>query len=174
MEIARKFGKLCTVITAAAALVMLLIVIADVLLRVIFDNPIVGATEITRMAMICMMPCYAAAAIENRHIQIGLIVDHWGATGQRIIDTLMLSCTAVVCGLISWQSIISMQYAIAHNEFYTVLRLPKWPMMLVFCISMGFMTIATVYAVVIRYVDKDFYFVPEETKTPGEEAAHES
>lgn len=157
MKVAKGISAILNVISTIAVLAMLVLVVLDVILRFVFKSPIIGATEIVRMMMICITPSFVCAVIEDQHIKVGLIMDRLGRTGQIIVDVITLLMTAGICGLISWQAFVYTQYAIKFKEYYSLLKIPKWPFELIFGIAMAFTALAVVFYLVVRIVKPEYY-----------------
>ncbi len=163
-KVANIVSAVLNVISIIATLAMLVLVVADVIMRFIFKNPIIGATEIVRMMMICITPSFVCAVIEDQHIKVGLIMDHLGRKGQIVVDLITLLLTAGISGLISWQAFVYTEYAIKFKEYYTLLKIPKWPFELIFGIAMGFTALAVLFYLVVKLVDPEHFHpkAPEE------------
>lgn len=164
MKTAKLISDILNIISIIAVLAMLVLVVLDVVLRALFDSPIIGATELVRMLMICIAPSFVCAVIEDQHIKVGLIMDRLGRKGQIVVDIITLLLTSGICGLMSWQAGVYTEYAIKYNEYYSLLKFPKWPFELVFCVAMGFTALAILYYLVVRIVKPEVYApkAPEE------------
>lgn len=168
MKVAKIISGILNVISIVALLTMLVLVVIDVVMRNFFSNPIAGATEIVRMLMICITPSFVCAVIEDKHIKVGILMDRLGRKGQAVVDVITLIATAIICGLISWQAWVYTKYAILFKEFYSLLKIPKWPFELIFCIAMGATALAVVFYLVIRLVKPEYYQVKKPEEGGGE------
>ena len=157
LKITRVVGYILVAFSCAALLVMVFVTIADVLMRNLFNAPIPGSIEIARMMMICMAPTFVCALIEKRHIAVGVFVDKLGRKGQLVFDTFGYMATAIVCGFMSYQGFIDTQRRIIRGDVYTMLRIPVWPFMLLFAVSMGIFAIMIVIYLIDIYLDKERY-----------------
>lgn len=151
------FGNVLNVISMLALLVMVCITIADIFLRQFFKAPIVGAVEITRMMMVCMTPSFVSALMNNRHVNVGLIVDRLPRKGQLAFDTVCYLASAGIAGIMCYRGFIDMRIKMAQRQVYTMLKIPSWPFYLIFAIAMGFFAIAIVFRLIEKYWDKDAY-----------------
>lgn len=157
MKVAKVISAILNVISIIAVLAMLVLVVADVILRYIFSSPIIGATEIVRMLMVCITPSFVCAVVEDKHIKVGLIMDRLGRKGQIVVDVITLLMTAGISALLSWQAWVYMKYAIKFKEYYTLLKIPKWPFELIFCVAMAFTVLAVLFYLVVRIVKPEYY-----------------
>lgn len=165
LRVTEMVGKIVVVVSIAALLVMLFTTFIDIILRTFFKAPIPGAVEIVRMMMICMCPAFIAALVEKRHISVGVFVDKLGRKGQMAFDTVGYLASAVICALISYQGFMETSTRMTRGDVYTILRIPVWPFMLLFAVSMGLFAISIVIYLVDIYVDKDRYATPPLTET---------
>ncbi|WP_193708259.1 TRAP transporter small permease [Alkalibaculum sporogenes] len=154
-------GNFLNIISIAALIFMMLIVVADIIMRTVFASPIVGATEMVRMAMVCMVPTFVSALLDGCHVRVGILVDNIGRKGQLIFDTFGYITTAIICALISYQSYVEMKFAINYMEVYSMLRIPKWPFQLIFSISFAIMVPAIIALLILKFIDKDAYKINE-------------
>jgi len=150
-------GNILIVFSVAALLVMLFITIVDVIMRNIFNSPVVGAIEIARMMMICMCPSFVAAMVNKRHISVGMFVDKLGRNGQIAFDTVSYLASSAICGFISYQGFVDMLRRITRGDVYTMLRIPVWPFMMLFAVAMGVFSIVIIIYLVDIYLDKTKY-----------------
>lgn len=161
MKTANKAAKLISnilnIISIVAVLAMLVLVVADVVLRALFKSPIIGATEIVRMMMICITPSFVCAVVEDQHIKVGLIMDRLGRKGQIIVDIVTLLLTAGICALISWQAFVYTKYAIKFKEYYSLLKIPKWPFELIFGIAMAATAVMVLWYMVVKIKDPGYF-----------------
>lgn len=164
---AKLISNFLNIISIVAVLAMLVLVVADVVLRALFKSPIIGATEIVRMMMICITPSFVCAVVEDQHIKVGLIVDRLGRKGQIVVDIITLLLTAAICALISWQAFVYTRYAIKFKEYYSLLKIPKWPFELIFCIAMAATALLVLWYMVVKIKDPD-YFKPKSPEEGGE------
>lgn len=164
---ARWISSILNIISIVAVLAMLVLVVADVVLRAVIQKPIIGATEIVRMMMICITPSFVCAVVENQHIKVGLIMDRLGRKGQIVVDVVTLLMTAGICALISWQAFVYTEYAIRFKEYYSLLKIPKWPFELIFGIAMAATALMVLWYLVVKIKDPD-YFKPNAPEEGGE------
>lgn len=164
---AKMISNILNIISIAAVLAMLVLVVADVVLRAVIQKPIIGATEIVRMMMICITPSFVCAVIEDQHIKVGLIMDKLGRKGQMVVDIITLLLTAGICALISWQAFVYTEYAIRFKEYYSLLKIPKWPFELIFGIAMAATALSVLWYLVVKLKDPG-YFKPESPEEGGD------
>ena len=157
MKFSRILANVLIVISIAAILCMLALVISDILMRTILNMPLLGSTEMVRMMMICITPSFAATVLADRHVKVGILVDRFSRRGQLIADTIIVTAMVIISALISWQAYEAMKYALKYNEYYTILLVPKWPFELIFCVAMAAVAFCMIIYIIERFQDKDSY-----------------
>ena len=155
------------IFSVAALLVMLFITIADVFLRTVFNSPLVGSVEISRMMLICMSPAFVYALIQKRHIQVPILVDQFGRKVQLAFDTFGYLATASLCGLMSYRGILLTFTRREQGHVYSMLRIPTWPFILLFAVAMGVFTLVIVICLIDNFADKDRYVKKPRAESGG-------
>ncbi len=150
-------AEILNVIAIVSLIFMMLLVVSDVVMRNVFTKPIVGATEMVRMSMVCLVPSFVSALISDRHVSVGIFVDNLGRKSQLVFDTVAYLMSAVICGLISYQTFQEMKFAINFGESYSMLKLPKWPLLMIFSITFGVMVPAIIAVLAKKFLDKESY-----------------
>jgi len=119
---------------------MMLLTVTDVFLRYFFNAPITGTTEITEfMMVIVVFPALAYCAVSRRHINVDLLVSHFPARIQIIIDFITLLLALGIYIIITWQSFLEAMDVktttallnLSHAPFYWVLSIS----LTLFCLS---------------------------------------
>ena len=164
-------AEVLNVIAIISLIFMMCMVISDIVMRNVFSKPIVGATEMVQMSMVCLVPAFVSALIGGQHVSVGIFVDNMSRKAQLLFDTIGHLLGAGVCGLIAYQTFKNMQFAIKFNESYSMLKLPKWPLLLLFSITFAVMVPAILAVFISKFVDKDAYALckGEKKKVEGEQ-----
>lgn len=127
-------------VSSVLVIVLMLLVTADVCGRYFFDSPITGASELARFMMIIIVfPALAWAAMDNKHISVGLIMERFPRRTQAIVNSIMLIGALGVYSVIAWQAAL---YSMKVDNITSTLRLPQsvfyWVMTVgfaVFCVA---------------------------------------
>ncbi len=118
-------AKLCGWTAGVFLAAMMLLTVADVVLRLFFNRPIRGTFELVELLLACTfffaMP---ATFLRNEHIVVDVID---GALPRAVagLKRLAAAAAAVMLGVIAWQSWISAQDAIAFGDVTSDLSLPR-------------------------------------------------
>jgi len=132
----------------AAVVVLLAITVWDVIARYAFGKPSSGITEISQMLLIITMITMAHAIVDNRWIQVGVVVDKFPLKVNIAFEVGMAIVAVVIFFIIGSQLIIMAELSVRIRETYFVLGTPRWPMYAVLGISFLACILATfVYTV---------------------------
>jgi len=167
MKIASIIAKCFAGLSMVALVVMLVVTLADVILRFVFNSPITGATEIARMMMVCMIATLAAVLFEKRHIRVDFVVDKFGRKGQLAFDTVGYLLSAAVCGLMSYQGFLDTLRRYRGNHVYSLLMFPTWPFYLLYAVATGIFAICVIICLIDNFCNKDLY----KNKPTGEDVS---
>ena len=122
---------------------MMLITTADVFFRYFFDNPILGAVEMTELFMVCIAGLSLAwCTLKSGHIRVDLIISIFSKKTNRIIDIVNYIFTAAICGFMV-PSLVWRYFEGVKMDIRTyVLRIPEGPFVLL--LSFGYLLMFSV------------------------------
>jgi TRAP-type C4-dicarboxylate transport system permease small subunit len=127
-----------------AVIVIMLVTVADVAMRYLFNSPIKGTLDLTQMAMVVTVFCAIAyAGWTGRHIVVDMIPPVFPPVVERIwMAVIDLIGAAFMLG-IAWQSVLAaIDYAETRQISFT-LHIPLYPFLAV--VGLG----ALVYGLVL-------------------------
>lgn len=109
--------------------ITLLLTSADVIMRYFFNNPIIGAGEISENCLF-FMTFLSTAWLQKRekHINIDLLVVHLKPRTRAVVNSIVSIACALICLIITWYGGEVTWREFQNNEhFSTLLGLPKAP-----------------------------------------------
>ena len=107
---------------------MMLLTVADVVLRWIFNAPIIGTTEITESMMACIaFFAMAWCAAEKSHLKVDLVVDRFPARVQGVFDTLTTLAGLCLVALFAWRSFLEGMAVQELNLISSLIKIPAYP-----------------------------------------------
>jgi TRAP-type C4-dicarboxylate transport system permease small subunit len=111
--------------------VMMLITTADVILRYLFDRPIMGSFELTEILMVSMAGLSLAwCTLKSGHIRVDIITSMFSKKTNRAIDIVNYIITAALCGFLV-PALINRYIGGVKLDIRTyVLRIPEGPFVL--------------------------------------------
>lgn len=122
--ISRILGNICMVVIVFVTL----LVVADVFMRRVFEEPIHGSHDLTTLAFsIIVFLTLAWSTLKNRHIELDLITNRLPKTAQSILEVIMIFFTTGVLGVLSWQLLIFGTKLRNANSVSAILEIPMFP-----------------------------------------------
>ena len=123
MNIIHVVSRVLGYVATGFMIVLMLLTVVDVFLRWVFNAPIHGATEISRLLMIIIVfPALGWAAIDRKHIRVDLIVSRIPTRLQAIFGSITFFIALVTYVIITWQSfleaaVVKRQTSLLHISF---------------------------------------------------------
>ncbi len=142
--ISRFFTWLCMGFIAA----LMLLMVAEVLDRAIFNRSIMGSTEWAQVLLLCNMTALSSSILCNRQIKIDMVTSRLSPKAQVIIDTVMLTLTFATIAFISWQQLSYTIESFTNKIFYNTIGLPQWPFIAMFTFAYAVGALTTLSLVV--------------------------
>jgi len=112
--------------------VMMMLTVADVVLRYIFNRPIMGSMELTEYLMVCVGTLGLAwCALEGAHIKVELIVSRFPQRLQKFVDSFNYVLLIGVSGVIASQTFVRARTVRRLHVASAMLDVPQHPFVLV-------------------------------------------
>ncbi len=129
-----------SIIAAVIIGIMMVVNVADVGGRYIFNKPVYGAYEIIGMLMICASAWgLAYCEFGDRHVKIELIVDRFPPKAQAIFNSIAHFIALVTFSIITWQMFARVYEYITRGagNLSEQLSIPSGLLFLVFAIGVA-------------------------------------
>lgn len=131
------------VLAAVLAFLLCFLVVADVVGRVVFNNPVKGTVEIVSLSIVVI--CYLQAGFAIRSggmLNVDMFVGKMGPRGQSIAAAIGAAGGALFFGIICWGSFDGAVHAWTSSEYEGegALRVPVWPARFVLIVGTGLAT----------------------------------
>lgn len=111
---------------------MMMLTVVDVILRYIFDRPIMGSMELTEYLMVCVGTLGLAwCALQGAHIKVELIVSRFPPRLQKVMDSFNYILLIAVSGLIASQTFVRAGTVRELGVASAMLDVPQYPFVLV-------------------------------------------
>lgn len=111
---------------------MMLLTLADVLLRKLWSQGILGGLELSEFMMAALVFCsLAQAEIEDRHVSVDLIAGRIPARAGKLWTALLQGLSALLMGAIAVSSFLYALTIQTASEISPDLGLPRYPLILV-------------------------------------------
>ena len=109
-------------------MIVTLFILADIVLRGVFDRPIEGLEDVTRFTFaIVVAACYPAGLVQGHNIAIRFLGKALGPRASNWLDAFGAACTFVFFGLIAWSFVLVTIDDAVNHRFTQTLHLPRAP-----------------------------------------------
>ncbi len=114
---------------------MMLISVADVIMRKIFNSPIVGASELVTMLNVGTILALGLGCLAGDNISVDFVMNKFPKKLQHVVQIMINLITIVIFGLIIWRGILAAMDSKSKNYVFSMLKVPQWPFILVMVLS---------------------------------------
>lgn len=131
--IAHACGLLGTIFLAG----LMLMTVADVVLRYFFNAPILGSFEITEyLLVVIVFFALPWAALKRVNVRVDLIVGKFSSKLRAKFDAVTCVLSLIVTGFFAWYTVPQSIYMFRLNSVSDMLEIPSWPFY--FMVAFGF------------------------------------
>lgn len=143
-------AKLLHYVAAGGLLVLMVIQVINMAGRYFFNAPLAGTTDLgSYMLLMITSLGLGWAALERRHIKVGLLMDRLPARVQLVIDTIILMVIFAVTAFVSYLNILA--GATWPPRSSSVLNIPYGPFRYVFGAGFAVLAICTLITIVENF-----------------------
>jgi len=129
---------------------MMMLSVADVFLRYLFAKPIIGASELVEIMMVCLLMSMAGCAMEGRHVKVDVIIEHLPRKIVALMDAIMMVIGIGVAAILMWQGYWQGIFQVKYDVSSSMLHIPVFPFYIVLSVSFVFLIVAMVILVIKR------------------------
>jgi len=129
-------SKIVNRIASGVLFCMMLLTIADVFLRKVFSQSILGTVEVTEFMMVLLV-FFAVTQTEvlNGHVRVDLIMSRFGERIQAMTDMITQLVCFLLFGLFTWSTLVYAEKMRASGEVSQDLWLPVYPF--IYVVALG-------------------------------------
>lgn len=121
-----RFAMACGYLSAIAVAAMMLVTVADVVLRAAINLPIRGALEIVELLLaVTFFLALPATFLRDEHINVDIIDRFVGARGVDWLKRLAALLSVLLLAVLFWQGWIAAQDTLVFNDVTSDLAIPK-------------------------------------------------
>lgn len=123
------FSNWCHTVGTSVLFLMVCFTFADVILRYIFNRPIMGAWEITGLLMVVVV-FLGIAHVQNEkgHVNVDVVATRLSPTTRLITDTLINFLSICVFGILVWRTFAQFLYYLEQGTLHSPnARIPTAP-----------------------------------------------
>ena len=108
--------------------IIMFLTFVDVVLRYVFNRPIVGSYElISYMMAILVAFGLAYCAVKKGHVTVDLLITHLPLPAKGIFESIIYFLSLVFFSLVTWQSALYVKETFNLKLISAVLRIPAYP-----------------------------------------------
>jgi len=129
-------SKIVNRIASGVLFFMMLLTIADVFLRKVFSQSILGTVEVTEFMMVILL-FFAVTQTEilDGHVKVDLIMSRFGERTQAMTDMITQFVCFLLFGLFTWSTLVYAAKMRASGEVSQDLWLPVYPF--IYVVALG-------------------------------------
>jgi len=129
-------SKLMGRIASVILVLMMLLTVTDVFLRKVFSRSILGTVEVSEfLLLIVIFFTLADTEIFNGHVKVDLVMSRFGDRVQGIVDMVTQFICFLLCGLITWSTLVYSEQMRVSGEVSQDLWIPIYPF--IYIVAMG-------------------------------------
>ena len=151
MKVIRGISRVFVWMTMFFIVALMLLMVAEVILRSVFGKAILGSTEWACMLLLFELTSIGAAILSNRMIKVNMVTVSFSAKAQVILDIVMLALCSGIIGLVAWRQFMFAMKSMHDGTKYITLGLPQWPFIVLFSLAYAVGAITTL-SVLIRKI----------------------
>ncbi len=151
MKVIRAISRFFVWLTMVFIAALMLMMVAEVVLRTFFNTSILGATEWAALLLLFDLTAMGAAVLSNRMIKVNMVTVRLPKKVQVILDIVLLFLCFVAIGYTAWRQFMYSMTSMHNGVRYSTIGLPQWPFIALFALSYGVGAI-TALSVMIRKI----------------------
>lgn len=151
MKVIRAICRFFVWLTMFFIAALMLMMVAEVIMRTFFNSSILGATEWAALLLLFDLTAMGAAVLSNRMIKVNMLTQRFPKKVQVTLDIILLFLCFVAIGFTAWRQFMYAMSSMNNGVRYSTIGLPQWPFIALFALSYGVGAI-TALCVMIRKI----------------------
>lgn len=128
MKIIDSIPRIAGLVAMGVLFLMMLLTVADVVLRATLNKPIIGATEIVEQMMVAVVFLGLGwCALKGKQIRVELFVSHYKPGTQRAVDLIVYFAGLILVALICWRTFLETLNVHDLGLTSAYIEVPKYP-----------------------------------------------
>ena len=130
---------------------LMILTVANVILRDLFNEPIRGTPELSEFMMVLVIfLALAWCAVTRKHVKVELIVTRFSPRIQIILNSITLLLSLGIFVIITWQSILE---SMAVYDTTSLLRIPHTPFYWIMSVGLGLFCLSILVLLIENIVE---------------------
>lgn len=128
MKIIDAIPRVAGLVAVGVLFLMMLLTVADVVLRATLNKPIIGTTEIVEQMMIAVVFLGLGwCALQGKQIRVELFASHYKPGTQRVVDLSVYLVGLLLVGMICWRTAVETLTVKQLGLTCAYIEIPKFP-----------------------------------------------
>lgn len=128
MKIIDTIPRIAGLVAIGILFLMMLLTVADVVLRAALNKPIIGATEITEQMMVGIVFLGLGwCALQGKQIRVDLFASRYPPGKQRVIDLITYFVGLLMVAVICWRTLVTTLTVKDLGLTCAYIEVPKYP-----------------------------------------------
>ena len=128
MKIIDAIPRIAGLVAMGVLFLMMLLTVADVVLRATLNKPIIGATEIIEQMMVAVVFLGLGwCALQGKQIRVELFASRYTPGTQRVIDLIVYLAGLLLVGMICWRTVMSTLTVMDLGITCSYIEVQKYP-----------------------------------------------
>ena len=128
MKIIDAIPRIAGLVAMGVLFLMMLLTVADVVLRAALNKPIIGTTEIIEQMMVAVVFLGLGwCALQGKQIRVELFVSRYTPGTQRVIDLIVYLVGLLLVGMICWRTTVEILTVKRLGLTCAYIEVPKFP-----------------------------------------------
>ena len=124
---------------------MMFLVVSNVVMRFIFNDPITGTFELTQLAMALLVFAVAYTAVRGQHVSVDLVMSRFSKRVRASFDVVTLLMGMALVAVIAWRGFLE---ATQVNKQTSLLQLPFTPFYWIFAMGIAIFCLSIVVLII--------------------------
>jgi len=130
---------------------LMLLTVANVILRDFFNKPIMGTPELSEFMMVLVVfLALAWCAITRKHVKVELVVNRFSPRIQAIFNGITLLLTLGIFVIITWQSFLE---SMVVYDTTSLLRIPHTPFYWIMTFGLGLFCLSILVLIIENTIE---------------------
>ena len=159
IKIADKIASAASVLVEISVFVIMMLTVADVILRHTARISIVGVTEYSQMLMAIMLLAAGATAEDDSHVKVDIVYNIISRKAKHVCMVVTGFLSMFIAAGIASRAYYETARGIQDHVTYITLQWPQWPFYLIFAIAMTVLFFAALATIL-----KEFQLIRNERR----------
>ncbi len=138
-------SKVLNGVGVAMIMLIAVFIVADIILRVVFNSPTTGGYEIVQFAMVIMIfLAFPYTQHMKGNVTVELLIEHFSLRAQAIISVFMDIINLLFWGAIAYAGFAQAKAQYAKKVVSATLRIPIYPIVIVLAVGAAFFALVVV------------------------------